>query len=119
MADIPMPVMPLMRGEDGKLRSDSLSRGGCLPFIPTAEFPTVQSLLDAFDKPDDLVAVTVPGAGKMIAIVRKDQLSKLHQREAVVEQVLAERGLTVDMIADQPMEKVLELRAEIQRRLKC
>ena len=71
--------------------------------------------LAQFDKPEELEIIrNVVGA----TIVHKRDVPYLRRRERVVAQVLVEAGISdPSEVGDLPMDRILQLREEIQKRL--
>lgn len=87
-------------------------RGSVMPVLPGQN---AEEMRQAFDQPEEVAITSVAfGAGQCLCHVR--DLDFLEKRRQFGLAVLAERGFTsLEQIESLPMEKVLELREEIQR----
>ena len=106
------------RNADGKLMVDETfsTQGGCMPWFPGhPEFPTPESVLEEFDKPEELMVIRT-GVG--YGIVRKTHLPHLRRRERIANQVLEEHGiLSLEGISVLDIKEAMELRREIEERM--
>lgn len=106
---------PGLRDANGKLPVDVVfsQPGTAMPwFSGSDQFPTPEDLRQDFDKPDELEVIKDPHLG--YHIVRKSHLSHIKRRGEVVTQVLAKYGIAIEDVEKLPMQRILELRQEIQ-----
>lgn len=77
-------------------------------------------VLNQFDKPEHLMLQELPGGG--IAIVLRKDVFYLKRRQKIVEEILAEKGISLadpNTIANLSFEEILAIRKEAQERLQA
>lgn len=119
---LPKPFMGFtdlkQRNADGKLQVDLVfsKPGTGMPYFEEPPFNTPEDLRNDFDRPEELVFVS---AGGMLTLVRKSHMEYIKRREAIAHEVLEKYGvISFEQMGGISLEKVLEIRKEIEERMK-
>lgn len=78
--------------------------------------PDGHAVLSGYDHPEELVAREMPGGGGFL-VVRRSEMAVLDKRAQIAEAVMRERGFDPANVGDIPLSVILEMRAEIKKRM--
>ena len=108
------PISPEFSiGKSGRYVVGEIFSGkGHIFVVPLGNDP--EEYLRRFDHPEQLTTIPV---GKGIAIILKEDLENIRERQRVFSQIIQERGLVFEDLRRLLMDDILKLRADVQRRV--